>query len=272
MREATPTAQIQDSAAEFGLTVRHQAGEALYQPDMATVPNPGYDRAARSFGVDVRMPAFSIDPHDQRLHSFAGLRVLAGVQTRDGHPVYLPGIVLPPAADAVTRIGCLQGPDALRPDDLQQAAGRPLSDLQQVYLEQMAAMHAQGVGEHSGSRVNVADIGHAALIASTGINQAAGIENRVHDYVRGGLSQSIARTGALSLQVGHDVRHIKEVVLPARQAAHLVVSRHHQMPSSVQLPAASLAVGVTLAAVRSKRGSYPQPDLTANTYAMIAGR
>ncbi|HYH74853.1 MAG TPA: hypothetical protein VD735_02730 [Candidatus Saccharimonadales bacterium] len=272
MREIViPTSQLEDSAAEFGLMASRQAGDALYQPDTAMLPNPGYDQAARVLQFDARQPVQYISPVDDRLNRLAGLRVLAAVQTRDRKSVYLPGVILPDIG-VVPRIGCLQGPDIVQQGDVRAVAARPLEDLQQVYLEQMLAMHGKGVGEHAQGTLNVADIGHAALIASTGSHAASGIENKVHDFVARGLSKSVADTGALNVQVGHTVRHIREVVLPARQAAHLIVARQHQMPSSARMPAAQLAVGVTLAAVRSKRSSYPQPDIATNVRAMVGGR
>ena len=274
MHEAyiTPS-QLQDGAAEFGFVAMREAGPALYEPDQATIPNPGYDVAARIFNVDSGHSTFTINPRDERLRQLPGLRVLAGVQTRDLRSIYLPGIVLPDGSHQAT-IGCLHGPDAIRPEDISRAASQPLSDIQQVYLEQMAAMQGRGVGEHASNAVNVADIGHAALLASTGINAAAAIEGRVHEYVQRGLATQVADSKALDVRVGHTIRQIREVIVPAAKASHIMVARTHQMPSIIGrgLGAANLATGLTLAAVRSQKDAYPQPNLAANVQAMIGGR
>jgi len=256
--------QIEDAAGVFAETVQAATDRVLYQPSERAVPCPGYDTAASLFGLDSKMPEFPVAPGDQRLGALGGLRVRVGVHSRDRKLVYLPGIVLPDTHNDV-RIGCLSGPDIVRDTQAQ------LTDLQQVLLEQVAAMHMPGVGEHAQNRqVNVGDIGHAALIAITAPEATPGIHGRVHAFVGSGLSQSVAKTGALSIARGHDTRVVSEVIVPAAQAAQIIIPRHYQVPASLGLSASEAAVGVTLAAVRSQGSSYRQPDLARNAAAVVA--
>jgi hypothetical protein len=261
------TNQISDAVGVFTEAVQMEIGGGAYVPEPNAVPCPDYDLAASYFEVAANTPSFAVTPGDQTLGMLGGLRVIVGVHSKDHRFVQLPGIVLPDSGSGGIRIGCLSGPDIIRDDTL------PLTDLQQVLLEQVAAMHMPGVGEHAkNQQVNIGDIGHAALVAITAPEAAPTIHSEVHTFVGAGLSQTIARTGALTIGHGHTARNVQEIIIPFAQAAQVMVPRHYQLPSRLDLQAGDLAVGITLAAVRSKGSNYPQPDLARNAAAVIMQR
>lgn len=266
--------QITDAVGSYSEVADTVIGEVAHF-DPSPVPSPSYDAVAQHSGVDSRYTAFDIPTASASgLRNYPGLRVALGVRVpcRSGglQCIYLPGIVLP--WDTV-RFGCLYaGPDILADEaSLSQAIQRPLSDLQQNLLLQTYGMHTRGAGEHGSAPPSVADAPHGAVIAVTAPGDVASLHNTVHAYMRDGLAASISATQALHIGVGHEIRPVRERVVELREAVRIIVPREYQLPpadASVLLGAGELAVGMTLAAVRSKL-SYPQPNIAAGMKAVL---
>jgi hypothetical protein len=221
--------------------------------------------------------------HANTLCNYPGLRVIAGLRVSDVsgslRPIFVPGIVLEGTHDSPSRIGILYGgPDVMTsPDALDYCLARPLSDLQEQLLQQVYGMHKPGVGidpidKTTGLRLpNIGDTAEASMVAITDPNNLNGLHGRVHEYANKGLAASIARTGSLDIMVQGRRRPVAECTLPTTQASRIIVSAEHQPIASCVLldgkvlGAGELAVGMTLAAVRSKGG------VAGSTLALRAG-
>ncbi|HEV7454297.1 MAG TPA: hypothetical protein VGO07_03485 [Candidatus Saccharimonadales bacterium] len=254
--------------------------------DRDVVPSPSYDEVAAAYYADARQSSFEVPAYDSaRLGGYPGLRVVVGTQVRTqggaSREVFFPGIVLPDQtkpgdpAYAPTTIGFLKaGPDAiLDAMILAERTSRPLADIQHTLLEQLYGMHKPGTGEHGQYTANVADAAHGSLIAITGVDNVGGLHSRVHNFMADGLAPSVANTSALDIAVGHQVRKVRESTLPATATSRIIIAREHQLPAyrgTARLGAGELAVGVALAAVRSKKNQqYPQPNLSVGMDAIL---
>jgi hypothetical protein len=259
------TNQIEDHAGLF----QDQALQtgAVYEVDERMVPHPDYAFAALMCGIEAASVSFDAPGRDPRLALLGGLRVIAGLLTSDRRPMYAPGVVLPDTTRGV-RIGLLLGPDIIAPSALGDAVTRPLSDIQQRLLDDVAAKHLPRVGEHTVAGVNIADVGHAALIAVTPPEAIEQLHSTVHHFVAGGLSQRLAESGAMNIRVGHSIRKVQERIIPAATTGRLIVACAHQLPGPTQLEATTLVAGMALAAVRSQGDWRSQPDISLNAYTL----
>lgn len=292
--------QVLDAVWGFHDTANAAVGREHVVFDRTRVPAPCYEDAALAYDADAFDVMFDI-PKDENarrtLAHFPGLRVTVGiaVASRQGgtRMAHFPGIVLQSSPEKDPSIGILQAPpDVITfPQALVEHQTRPLSELKQNLLAKLYGLQDPNAGNHAGDgKTSVAETAHGALIAVTDPSRILGLHDRVHEYVARGLAASISgvkpgltaespKIGASDILVGGTIRAVREGVIPAIDArvGSITVSREHQLSPEVssvlgELSAGQFAVGMTLAAVRSKASiNFPQPDLSRGMEAMILG-
>ncbi len=270
--------QIVDEVGRLAEVVQSTAGEGLYVPDIQGIPSPGYAVACALFEQDASRPHFAVSPADGRLAEISGLRALVGVQTQppDSKQVFLPGIVRPDNHKRA-QFACLST-DFVEPP-LDKHLQRPLSDMQQALLEAAWSMQDPNGARHVRNeqmvteQVNMGNIAHAAVIGTIGPEELTNLHTAIHAFATAGLARSLAGRQALTMHYGvngQNKRDSKPIIVPAREASHIIIAREHQMPSSFGLDATAMGVGLPMAAVSSQKAFRPQPNLRLNTQLVIA--
>ena len=267
--------QLVDHAGQLGDAIVSAAGGDAYDPNRQAVPAPDYALACYSYSQDERQPCFDITAADRRLIALDGLRVTVGVQSSDRKPVFLPGIVRADAQDGVHFVCLGAEMETVSSENLTDHLTRPLSNMQQSFLEAAWAMHdpqseAQVAQEMRGGPLALGEISHAILIGTSMPQAGEALRGTAHraDGSASSALQIVSARNLLRVQYGTSGQYDGEpVALRPSQVNRVIVAREHQMPSPLGLDAATIGAALPMAAVRSQGR---RPDLDYNSSLMVA--
>jgi hypothetical protein len=256
-----------DSAVDAAFSPNEQA--ELYVPPQEELPRASYAlfattvlarNANLAHNGGIKLDRANTD----LLGSFNNLRVVIGVPTRDNRAVHFPGVVLT-GTNGEPAVGFL------RSDPITDGStSANLSTMQQTLLDQLYTMHNSDPSHSAAgnrTQVNVAEIAHASLIASSA--SPRGIHQNVHNLADDGkFAQNFTAQGSLDIRSGHDTRKVTDAVVPANRLAELYVYPQHQLEQpnahGLELTAGQLAVGLVLASAQSRQINVPiEQNLTA---------
>lgn len=300
--ESLSPSLVEDSAGTFFAAVGSEVGDGLVDVRQEAVsPVATYGDACVAFGQNDANARFVVPATAREaLATLPGLRVIVKTPLTDSagnrgiYPV--PGIVLPDATVATgVRVGILTGPNDIivNREQLQAAVEGGLSDMQIDMLRLMAAEHAPSSGSHvaapelpSKQRVNFADVGHAAVLASA--KSPIQIHDRVHQVtakktpddmviVPSTLAPSVAQTGAIHIGTPNGVRLVGNHIISGNAICDVIIAKVHQDPSRLQrqldLTPVELTAGMIMGATSTHPSEYPRPNVSwnANQMAVQAG-
>lgn len=271
MREITLSrGQVEDSIGSLNHAAdktfsRSDKDSGLYQPDKAKVPRPNFslfEANAEANGIHRKSGYYEVDPANASVFiGFEGLKGIARVavitKSRSVETMTGPAIVTGGGRNIVVLTA-------------EQQAGR-ITPTQHALLEsEYVKQLSEASPYHKTKDITNAGETAPALVVATSADYV-GVHGVVHDLAKGNFGTNFSKYGRQDIRVGHEVRHVRSTVVPADNAI-LYMSRQDQLPADerlfdIELSASEMAVGIALAATRTRLGRMP--NLEANLSSMV---
>ena len=243
-------------------------------PDANTLPRVSYTEIERILGINgvaitKTFDYLQVDSSSLAINglTITGARIIAEV-TKGGNSVWFPGVITPGARPKVT----LQTTMLDRRNPKVDKVVTPLSGMQQQLLDAALAQSLEGVGttHGSGGAVNVGEIGHGALLASS--TTSTDIHRTTHQLGFSGRLAAAVST-KMGIQTKNGVREVAtfpaELTDPSIGKIYFVANHQIGPSGSERFTVFEAGAGLVLAAVSTRDSSAgSQPNIAANIRGM----